>query len=68
MRKFLIILTIASVFGSCTEQGSQVTMSFKETEKSFVEPGKEFRPAPLWTWNARDTYSANMAWRVTSRS
>ena len=53
MRKFLIILTIASVFGSCKEQGSQVTMSFKETEKSFVEPGKEFRPAPLWTWNAR---------------
>ena len=28
-------------------------MSFKETEKSFVEPGKEFRPAPLWTWNTR---------------
>ena len=28
-------------------------MSFSIVEKSFVEPGKEFRPAPLWTWNAR---------------
>ena len=28
-------------------------MSFKKVEKSFVEPGKEFRPAPLWTWNAQ---------------
>ncbi|MBR6933732.1 MAG: hypothetical protein IKH49_10595, partial [Bacteroidales bacterium] len=28
-------------------------MDFKKVEQSFAEPGKEFRPAPLWTWNAR---------------
>lgn len=50
MRKILVILALVSIFSSCKEQG---TMSFKEVENSFADPGKEFRPAPLWTWNAR---------------
>jgi hypothetical protein len=50
MRKILVILALVSIFSSCKEQG---IMSFKEVEKSFADPGKEFRPAPLWTWNAR---------------
>ena len=31
-------------------------ISFDEVEKMFADPGKEFRPAPLWTWNARVTH------------
>ena len=53
MKRILMILAVLSILGSCNEPGGSRTMSFKKVEKSFVEPGKEFRPAPLWTWNAR---------------
>ena len=53
MRRILLFLAILSTIVSCEERASRVTVTFKEVEKSFAEPGKEFRPAPLWTWNAR---------------
>ncbi len=53
MRRILLFLAMLSTIVSCEERASRVTVTFKEVEKSFAEPGKEFRPAPLWTWNAR---------------
>jgi len=28
-------------------------MDFSKVESMFAEPGKDYRPAPLWTWNAK---------------
>lgn len=45
---------------SCGEVGEDLgkdkIMSFQQVEERFEDPGKDFRPAPLWTWNTKVTH------------
>lgn len=63
-RRLSIILSIVSagmIFMSCAQAGDDLgkerTQSFADVEKMFADPGKDFRPAPLWTWNANVTHA-----------
>lgn len=60
MKKILIYFAALVTLMACGNAGDDLgktrTHSFSEVEKMFANPGKEFRPAPLWTWNARVTH------------
>ena len=61
MKRILTYLAAVAILMACGKAGDELgktrTLSFDEVEKAFADPGKEFRPAPLWTWNARVTHS-----------
>ena len=63
-KPFSIILSVVSaalISVSCMQAGDELgkerTQTFAEVEKMFADPGKDFRPAPLWTWNADVTHA-----------
>ena len=51
----LLVIVISSVLTSCVRQERE--MCFADLVKDFDEPSNEFRPVPLWVWNADMKYS-----------
>jgi len=53
---FWLLLSVALLSVSCNSAdklGKERIHDFSIVEAQFSEPGKDYRPAPLWTWNER---------------
>jgi len=58
MRTKLLLPALFLLLCACDagkDLGKERIRRFSEVEKMFAEPGKDYRPAPLWTWNERVT-------------
>jgi len=58
MRSKHLVMALVAAAGLCAcssnnELGKERIRQFSTVEKMFAEPGKDYRPAPLWTWNEK---------------
>lgn len=55
----MLVVLAAVTVGCSTKQdiGKEKITQFSAVEEMFADPGREFRPAPLWTWNEKITHN-----------
>lgn len=52
-----LLAATAILYGTSTIQAKEQSreMNFEKVSRSFADPGKNYRPAPLWVWNTSVT-------------